>query len=146
VGLQPVDRGDVGEAGERDARDRLVGEPVPGGAVGLVAGPHFAGAGGVLESAREVDHAAHHRVLADAPGADGAGDHHAGRHPGAAAQVDAAVAADALDRLQARLRGHDRSVGVVGMGVGRAEHGDQAVAAEGVDVAVEVLDDGRHAR
>ena len=98
-------------------------------------------AGQLLDPRGGVDGVADHREV-DAPAAaDGAGDDLAGVDADADLQPRRPVGEFTSSTMHARRL--DRALGVVGLALGRAEHGDQPVADELVDVAA-VLVDARH--
>ena len=140
---EPVGLTNVREARQLDRCDPLVAELMSGRLLSLAAHPHVAGRCRRLESRREVDGAAHDRIVAHPPRPDRAGNDDAGVDTRAPFEGVVRAGPDALDGLQAGSGGQYSPLEIVGVGVGSTEESDQAVATKGVHVAVVVLNDAR---
>jgi hypothetical protein len=104
---------------------------VTGGPVGLLADQHGRRRGGLHQPVGDVDRAAHDRVIPALGRADQAGHHLAGVDPDPHREAAAvALARPDQPHVAQRQASPDRSLGVVLVGEGGAEDGQEDVARE----------------
>ena len=144
-GIGPPGRDELLAALGVDRLQGVVANGATGGGEGGRAHEHLAGLGGGLQAVGRVHHVAHRGVVA--AGAQRAHQHLARVHADAHADVDVELGRVRRQRLLHAQRGAHGALGVVLVGGGRAEEGDDGVAddlvhppAEGVDVGHQPLE------